>query len=114
MECIQEGKQVTDYQLCFIFKCGISGVLDVARKTLQETFQDILDYAKALSQLHSVTLTVKYTNAHRFLFSCKNADDLPASYFSKVGNFGYSTIDLQKLNERVNESMEEILLFSTK
>ena len=42
-------KTPSDYQLCHLLRPGISGVLDVARKALQETVQDILEYTKGLS-----------------------------------------------------------------
>lgn len=49
-EKLKDGeKALSDYQLCFIIRPGIRGVLDVARKALHETTQDILELSRALS-----------------------------------------------------------------
>lgn len=50
IEKLKEGEKTpSDYQLCFIIRPGIRGVLDVARKALHETTQDILELSRALS-----------------------------------------------------------------
>lgn len=56
---------------------------------------------------------VKFTNAHKFVFSIKSSDPLPPSIM-KVGSIGYSTLDLMKLNERIRESMDEIVMISAR
>lgn len=42
-------KSVTDYQLCFLLRNGLQGILDVSRRALAEQTEDLLEYVKALS-----------------------------------------------------------------
>lgn len=48
-ENLIENKTISDYQACFLVKKGKLGILDVARRTLYEQTNDILEYAEALS-----------------------------------------------------------------
>lgn len=43
-------RSMTDYQLCFALRAGLSGLLDISRQTLRETTQDVVDYAAGLSR----------------------------------------------------------------
>lgn len=52
-----EERSLSDYQLCFIIRPGVRGVLDVARKALHETTLDILELSRALSSTAGLLAT---------------------------------------------------------
>lgn len=109
---------ITDYQLCHVLSGDRTsgGLLEVARKTLQETTSDILEYVKVLSPTDDGSIGVRFTNAHKFTLQIKDAAVAERGHFIRIGSSPsgscYTTVQLIKLNERISESMEEIIALS--
>ncbi len=111
---------ITDYQLCHVLSgdcaSGGGGLLEVARKTLQETTGDIIEYVKVLSPSEDGSIGVRFTNAHKFILHIKDAKVAEGGHYIRIGSAPsgscYTTVQLIKLNERISESMEEIIALS--
>lgn len=111
VDILPDGK-LNEFQMCHILRAETNPLLDVARRTLQETTDDIIAYSETLISQFNLEGRLKYLNSNRFVLVLSNPTVEQAKLFSKFGNNGYSTLELQKLNERVKESMEEITSLS--
>ncbi|KAE8267876.1 hypothetical protein A4X09_0g4461 [Tilletia walkeri] len=97
-----------------------SALLDVARETYKENIKDIYDLAAELSETHQLPLTLKYA-ASGFVLDLKtehapNQRDLPRTFINVVKGrtktYTMSTIELKKRNQKMLDSMNEVLLLS--
>ena len=113
-----KGKSMTQQQRAFAINLGLNTLLDVARKTFQETVEDINEYAMALGKYFDLPLQVKYKAPRGFHLNLSRASlsgrQLPDVFCNVTGSarLAFTTLDLLKLNQRVNESLSEIFLLS--
>jgi DNA mismatch repair protein MSH4 len=113
VDVVPNGK-LNEFQICHVLKSDGNPLLDVARRTLQETTDDIVEYSETLISQYALEGKLKYSNANRFILVLKNPTPNQTKHFIKVGTSGFTTLPLQKLNERIKESMEEITSLSEK
>jgi DNA mismatch repair ATPase MutS len=114
-------KELNNYQLCYSVRAvePDGTLLEVARRALEETTDDIVGYCGELLRDSSGTplegSKVRYCNSiGGFILSRSGSSKartctrpLPA-VIHNVGTLGWSTVTLEKLNERIREAMEEI------
>jgi len=92
-------KKLNEYQVCYLLKDGIDGLLDVARKTLQEATEDVQSYAEELSSVMKIELKTKYLPQKRFILTAKlqAGRDLPKAFHQIMSGkslLGYGTVEL--------------------
>ena len=113
-----KGKSMTQQQRAFAINLGLNTLLDVARKTFQETVEDINEYTLALGRYLDLPLQVKYKTPRGFHMSLAKASlggrPLPDMFCNVTGDarLAFTTLDLLKLNQRINDSLSEIFLLS--
>lgn len=99
-------------------KSGVDVLLDVARKTLAETTDDIYEYIEGLSKSLDLPLKLKYSPERCFyLHAQRSPVGLPESLIVQKTTKDMShctTLELLKLNQRIKESLEEVFLISDK
>ncbi|XP_073448179.1 mutS protein homolog 4 [Aquarana catesbeiana] len=102
-------------QKCYAVKPNISEFLDIARRTYAEIVDDIAGMISQLSDKYNLPLRTSFSTARGF-FIQMNAEgsmqlSLPAEFVkvTQVKNtYSFTTVDLIKMNERINESLREI------
>ncbi|XP_070563567.1 mutS protein homolog 4-like [Ptychodera flava] len=118
----QKGTLNMRTQKCFAVKPNINGLLDVARRTYTEIVDDIAEMVKQLSEKHNLPLKISYNSTRGFFIQMYSGKDntvamssLP-SVFIKVAKvkstLNFTTADLIKMNDRINESLNEIYLMT--
>lgn len=113
-----KGKSMTQQQRAFAINLGLNTLLDVARKTFQETIEDINEYTNALGKHFDIPFQVKFKAPRGFHLSLSRTSlsgrQLPDIFCNVTGGarLAFTTLDLLKLNQRINESLSEIFLLS--
>ncbi|ORZ32677.1 hypothetical protein BCR44DRAFT_1231227 [Catenaria anguillulae PL171] len=109
----------------FSIQAGVHGLLDVSRRTYQETVADIMQLVDDYAARYEMPLRAVFQSASNgFVLECK-ADQVPEEMLREGGwpdvfvNVAWkrkvvtcNTLEVMKLNERVRESMNEIFLIS--
>ncbi|GIX70034.1 mutS protein homolog 4 [Caerostris darwini] len=116
----QKGVLNMHMQKCFAVKPNINGLLDVARRAYSESVNDVSDIVKQLEKQYNLPLQVGYSSMRGFFIqiSCKllpAGKELPPIFLkvNKCKNFiTCTTEDVIKLNDRIQESLNEIYLMS--
>ncbi|GFT87305.1 mutS protein homolog 4 [Nephila pilipes] len=116
----QKGVLNMHMQKCFAVKPNINGLLDVARRAYSESVNDVSDIVKQLEKQYNLPLQVGYSSMRGFFIQipCKllpAGKELPQIFLkvNKYKNFTTCTTeDLIKLNDRIQESLNEIYLMS--
>lgn len=103
--------QLDDYQMCYLIDSRSNRVLEVARKALDETIDDIVEYASIVSKSLQIELQIKYGTG-KFVIKSKDASIARKNSIIEVTKSSYTTVELEKLNSRVSQSVDEILLLS--
>ncbi|CAI9613738.1 unnamed protein product, partial [Staurois parvus] len=102
-------------QKCYAVKPNISEFLDIARRTYAEIVDDIAGMISQLSDKYNLLLKTSFSTARGF-FIQMNAEgsmqqSLPAEFVKMTrakNTYSFTTVDLIKMNERINESLREI------
>ncbi|KAG1775045.1 muts domain V-domain-containing protein [Suillus placidus] len=103
----------------YAVKANRNRLLDVARGTFKENVADICQLNHALSERHSLPLTLVYQESG-FVFALKKdelEDELPKGFINvstQRGRWLFSSMDLKKMNARMKDSLEETLVLSDK
>ncbi|KAG1746861.1 muts domain V-domain-containing protein [Suillus lakei] len=103
----------------YAVKANRNRLLDVARGTFKENVADIYQLNNALSERHSLPVTLVYQESG-FVFALKKdelEDELPKGFINvsaQRGRWLFSSIDLKKMNARMKDSLEETLVLSDK
>lgn len=103
----------------YAVKANRNRLLDVARETFKENVADIYQLNDALSERHSLPLTLVYQESG-FVFALKKdelEDELPKGFINvsaQRARWLFSSIDLKKMNARMKDSLEETLVLSDK
>ncbi|KAL9935413.1 hypothetical protein V8E36_005761 [Tilletia maclaganii] len=104
----------------YAVKSNRSALLDVARETYKENIKDIYDLAAELGETHQLPVTLKYA-ASGFVLELKTEHapeqrNLPREFINVVKNrsktYTMSTLELKKRNQKMLDSMNEVLLLS--
>jgi DNA mismatch repair protein MSH4 len=107
-------------QECFAIKPGISAMLDVARKSYSESIEDIHNLIQNYKQqynLNSIKLQFNTRRGYFISFDKQNINNLQTIFIqiSQQGKkINCSTEQLIRLNQRNNDSLQEILLMTEK
>ncbi|KZF26841.1 hypothetical protein L228DRAFT_279991 [Xylona heveae TC161] len=98
---------------------GVNGLLDIARQTYKEASADVYDMITALGEELDLALTLKYDTAHQFYLRFPAADiedrAFPSVFinvFKKKHFYECQTLDLVKLNQKIVDAHNEVLLLS--
>ncbi|KIK43853.1 hypothetical protein CY34DRAFT_680561 [Suillus luteus UH-Slu-Lm8-n1] len=103
----------------YAVKANRNRLLDVARGTFKENVVDICQLNQALSERHSLPLSLVYQESG-FVFALKKdelEDELPKGFVNvsaQRGRWLFSSMDLKKMNARMKDSLEETLVLSDK
>lgn len=104
---------------CFAVRPGYSGMLDLARRALLQSVEDIYASAEALSLEHDVSIAVRYSSTRGFHLSIplrrQNVDALSPAFIQvsrSKRTLSCSTEEVASLSQRVRESTQEVLLLT--
>ncbi|UKZ66454.1 uncharacterized protein TrAtP1_007628 [Trichoderma atroviride] len=106
-------------QRTFAVKSGLSGLLDIARQTYKELTDYIHQYTNGVSEEHQAAVTIKFDNRRMYWFRIPTADLDPESVSQhfinviwKKNHIECQTMDLVKLNRRLSDTSNEVMLRS--
>ncbi|KAL7793031.1 DNA mismatch repair protein [Trichoderma ceciliae] len=106
-------------QRAFAVKSGISGMLDVARQTYRELTEVIHQYSDQVNENYRVAATLKFDNRRMYWFRVPNGDldveSIPQDFINviqKKNHIECQTLDLVKLNQRLLDTSNEIVMRS--
>lgn len=108
-------------QKCFAVKPNLNGLLDIARRAYFETNDDIYELANQLSKQFNLPLKTTYNCSRGFYLQlATNGTDITTEtlpgMFLKVtktkNTLSFTTNDLIKLNNRMNQSCQEIYIMA--
>lgn len=112
---------IHQHQRLYLIKPAVDVLLDVARRTFEETQADVHEYCKIWSEQAGIDIRVKYHLRRGFFFAVSKSDlqgrdigSITRHYVSCKSEYHFSTIEMAKLNERLKESMNEITAASQK
>ncbi|XP_077981944.1 mutS protein homolog 4-like [Glandiceps talaboti] len=118
----QKGALNMRTQKCFAVKPNINGLLDVARRTYTEIVDDIAEMVKQLSEKYNLPLKIGYNSTRGFFIQMYSGRDniisvadLPTEFVKVTrvkSTLNFTTADLIKMNDRINESLNEIYLMT--
>ncbi|XP_076454636.1 mutS protein homolog 4-like [Babylonia areolata] len=118
----QKGTLPMRTQKCFAVKPKVNGLLDVARRAYTEIVDDITAMIRQLGQQYNLPMKSAFSTVRGFYIQlyCGGKDsfsakDLPPVFLkvTKVKNtLNFTTPDLIKLNDRVENSLDEIYLMT--
>ncbi|KAF2090836.1 hypothetical protein K490DRAFT_34343 [Saccharata proteae CBS 121410] len=108
-------------QRTYAVKSGVNGLLDVARQAYKESNEDAYQHTNELSETHTLALTLKFDHARQFFLHLPAAEledrALPPVFtnvFRKKNVVQCQTLDLMKLNQKIVDAHNEVLLMSDK
>ncbi|KAF5971216.1 hypothetical protein FBULB1_9356 [Fusarium bulbicola] len=108
-------------QRTFAVKAGINGMLDVARQTYKELTEDIHQHINALNEAHGLDANLRYDNGRKYWLRLRAADfddrplpDLLINVVRKKDKIECQTLDLVKLNLRLSDTSNEVVIRSDK
>jgi DNA mismatch repair protein MSH4 len=99
---------------------GYNALLDVARRTFSEVTEDIHQLVREYEDTYQIPLKIRFnTQAAGYYLNAPSAsvkpEELPQVFINVISRrkqLEFTTMQLLKLNQRVEESMTEILLMS--
>ncbi|OWP03875.1 DNA mismatch repair protein mutS [Marssonina coronariae] len=101
------------------YASGVSGLLDVARQTFKETTEDVHQHVIEINQRYDMIAETRYDNARRYYLKLYESDfdgrdipDILINRYRKKGCIECQTLDLVKLNQRIEGSYQEVVLMS--
>ncbi|KAF8851467.1 DNA mismatch repair protein-like protein MutS [Acephala macrosclerotiorum] len=108
-------------QRTYAVKSGVSGLLDVARQTFKEATEDVHQHVTDINQRFEIKAETKYENSRRYYlrlpegeFDGRAVPDILVNRYRKKGFIECQTLDLMKLNKRIEDSHQEVVLMSDK
>ncbi|KAF5385565.1 hypothetical protein D9757_006793 [Collybiopsis confluens] len=100
-------------------KANYNRLLDVARETYKENVGDIYALCNALAETHELPIVLVYQESG-FVFSLRKTDlekELPKGFINvtvKKGKWQFSSMELKKMNARMQDALDESLILSDK
>ncbi|TVY24077.1 MutS-like protein [Lachnellula hyalina] len=108
-------------QRTYAVKTGVSGLLDVARDTFREATQDVHQHVTEINETYGMQVDTRYDNARRYYLRVFESDfngqalpDILINQYRKKGFIECQTLDLMKLNQKIEDSHQEVVLMSDK
>lgn len=108
-------------QRTYAVKSGVSGLLDVARQTFKEVTEDIHQHVADVNNQYEIHAEMRYDNSRRYWLRIRESDlddrplpDILINQFRKKAYIECQTLDLVKLNQRIEDSHQEVILMSDK
>ncbi|OBT70038.1 hypothetical protein VE03_00464 [Pseudogymnoascus sp. 23342-1-I1] len=108
-------------QRTYAVKSGVNGLLDVARQTFKEATQDVHEHVSAINEQYEMQTETRYDNARRYYLRIPETNlegrtlpDILINCYRKKGYIECQTLDLVKLNQRIEDSHQEVVLMSDK
>lgn len=106
-------------QRTYAVRSGVNGLLDVARKTYDESCQEVYSLIGHLNEEYELALDLKYDNLRQFYvrISLTDLDDreLPPVFINVFRRKKYiecQTLDMVKQNQRIADSHQEVVILS--
>ncbi|XP_077412106.1 mutS protein homolog 4 isoform X2 [Vanacampus margaritifer] len=108
-------------QKCYAVRPNINEFLDIARRAYTEIVDDIAGLVNQMGEKYGFPMRTSYSAARGFFIQMKlegmllPEGKLPSEFIKVVkhkGNYGFTTADLVKLNDRCDEAMREIVHMS--
>ncbi|POS75070.1 MutS domain V [Diaporthe helianthi] len=108
-------------QRVYAVKSGVHGLLDVARTTYKEATEDLHKHVEELNAELGLAADLKYDNRRRYWlkFRCCDFEDgrIPGSLINYIRKKEYlecQTLQMVKLNQRMTDSVDEVVMLSDK
>ncbi|KFZ13005.1 hypothetical protein V502_06805 [Pseudogymnoascus sp. VKM F-4520 (FW-2644)] len=108
-------------QRTYAVKSGVNGLLDVARQTFKEATQDVHEQVSRINEQYEMQTETRYENARRYYLRIPESNlegrtlpDILINCYRKKGYIECQTLDLVKLNQRIEDSHQEVVLMSDK
>ncbi|KAG5717618.1 hypothetical protein E4T56_gene7727, partial [Termitomyces sp. T112] len=101
----------------YAVKAHRNRLLDVARETYKENVGDIFQLNRTLSEEHELPFVLVYQETG-FVYTLKKTDlegELPPGFTNvsvKKGKWVFTSMDLQKMNARMKDALDETLMLS--
>lgn len=107
-------------QKLYAVKAGTFGLLDVARTAHKETVEDVLAHCSELATTSELSLEVSFENSRGYFLKFPTNElegrtldsQIFINVFKKKKNIECQTMELLKLNGKLKNSFEEIMLMS--
>ncbi|KAJ2893500.1 hypothetical protein MKZ38_008521 [Zalerion maritima] len=107
-------------QRTYAVKSGVHGLLDVARKTFKEATEDLHNEVERLKERLSLpNLEVKFEDKRKYYLLLNESDveeqEFPGELINAVkvrGNWECQTLSMVKLNHRITDSANEVVMLS--
>ena len=108
------------HQRCYAVKQGVNNLLDVARKTMSELTEDVMEYFNSIKMKCPEEVTLKFDQRKGYLMLVRMQDNTLSSTLEfdfitlkkTATQWIITTLDLLKLNQRLAEATKEIFLIS--
>ncbi|KFY04491.1 hypothetical protein O988_00757 [Pseudogymnoascus sp. VKM F-3808] len=108
-------------QRTYAVKSGVNGLLDVARQTFKEATQDVHEHVTLINTQYEMQVETRYDNARRYYLRIPETSlegqtlpDILINCYRKKGFIECQTLNLVKLNQRIEDSHQEVVLMSDK
>ncbi|KFY34714.1 hypothetical protein V494_06535 [Pseudogymnoascus sp. VKM F-4513 (FW-928)] len=108
-------------QRTYAVKSGVNGLLDVARQTFKEATEDVHVHVSLINEKYETQMETRYDNARRYYLRIPESNlegrtlpDILINCYRKKGYIECQTLDLVKLNQRIEDSHQEVVLMSDK
>ncbi|OBT77833.1 hypothetical protein VF21_03230 [Pseudogymnoascus sp. 05NY08] len=109
------------YQRTYAVKSGVNGLLDVARQTFKEATEDVHQHVSAINEKYEIQMETRYDNARRYYLRIPESNlegqtmpEILINCYRKKGYIECQTLFLVKLNQRIEDSHQEVVLMSDK
>ncbi|GJN66105.1 MutS protein msh4 [Purpureocillium lilacinum] len=106
-------------QRTFAVKSGVNGMLDVARQTYKELTEEIHQHVDAIQGEFKIAVALKFDNGRKYWLRIKAIDfdfgappQLFVNVVRKKDNVECQTLDLIKLNVRLSDASNEVVIRS--
>ncbi|KAH7417464.1 DNA mismatch repair protein-like protein MutS [Cadophora sp. MPI-SDFR-AT-0126] len=106
-------------QRTYAVKSGVSGLLDVARQTFKEITEDVHQHVMDINQRFNIVAETRYDNSRRYFLQLFESDfegrpipDILINRYRKKGKIECQTLELVKMNQRIEGSHQEVVLMS--
>ncbi|KAF5878538.1 putative dna mismatch repair protein msh4 protein [Botrytis fragariae] len=108
-------------QRTYAVKAGVSGFLDVARQTFKEATEDVHQHVTELHQNYKIQGEIRFDNLRKYYlryseseFDDRAIPDVLVNRFRRKYYLECQTLDLIKLNQKIEDSHIEVILGSDK
>ncbi|RDL36911.1 p-loop containing nucleoside triphosphate hydrolase [Venustampulla echinocandica] len=108
-------------QRTYAVKAGVCGFLDVARQTFKEATEDVHQHVTEINQQHEMQAETRYDTSRYYYLRVRESDfdgrtlpDILINCFRKKSFIECQTLALVKLNQRIADSHQEVVLTSDK